>query len=120
MTNARMEFIEHIGDRTVKCATIGEEEDSYRLEKGEKAKRILLPVGYTEEQYLNFLHALNIDYDSGYGGQNLFGTIWYTDGSWSQRGEYDGSEWWDHMEVPVIPEELAPTFDNGPDVIAIQ
>mgnify|MGYP000630626643 CR=1 FL=1 len=49
---------------------------------------------------------LDFEYDSGYGGQNLFGTIWYEDGTWSERGEYDGSEWWEHRERPQIPEEL--------------
>lgn len=119
-TNARDEFIRHVANRTVKCATIGEEEDSYRLEPGEKARRLLLPVGYTPEQYEDYLKSLNFQYDSGYGGQNLFGTIWYTDGSWSERGEYDGSEWWEHREMPAIPEELAPTFDNGPDTLLIE
>lgn len=119
LCNARDEFIKHIENRTVKCASVGEDEDSYRLEVGEKAKRLLLSVGHTPDEYMNFLCALNFEYDDGYGGQNLFGTIWYTDGSWSERGEYDGSEWWDHRELPVIPEELATTFDNGPDVLTI-
>lgn len=119
LCNARDEFIKHIENRTVKCASIGEDEDSYRLEAGEKAKRLLLSVGHTPDEYMNFIRALNFEYDDGYGGQNLFGTIWYTDGSWSERGEYDGSEWWDHRELPAIPEELATTFDNGPDVLTI-
>ena len=118
-TNARDELIQHIKQRTIKCATIGQEEDSYRLEPGEKAYRVLLPVGHTPKQYAQFLEQLNFIYDSGFGGQNLYGTVWYTDGSWSERGEYDGSEWWDHRELPAIPEELAPTFDNGPDIILI-
>lgn len=120
MTNARDEFIRHIEQRTVKCVTMGEEEGSYRLAEGEKATRAVLPVGYTPEQYEAFLNQINVNYDSGYGGQNLFGTIWYMDGSWSERGEYDGSEWWEHRELPAIPEELATTFDNGPDLVAIQ
>jgi hypothetical protein len=45
---------------------------------------------------------LNIEYDGGFGRQELFGYIWYTDGSWSERGEYDGSEWWEHKERPSI------------------
>ena len=27
----------------------------------------------------------NVLYDSGFGIQELFGTIWYTDGTWSER-----------------------------------
>lgn len=46
---------------------------------------------------------LNVKYDNGYGGQELFGTIWYADGTWSSREEYDGSEWWRHNKCPKLP-----------------
>jgi hypothetical protein len=49
---------------------------------------------------------LDFNYDNGYGGQELYGTIWYVDGTWSERGEYDGSEWWDYREVPEVPSYL--------------
>lgn len=39
-------------------------------------------------------------FDSSYGTQELFGVIWYNDGSWSERAEYDGSEWWAYKYVP--------------------
>ena len=42
-------------------------------------------------------------YDSGYGTQELFGVIWYSDGSHSRRGEYDGSEWWEYVPTPEVP-----------------
>ena len=32
------------------------------------------------------------------------GTIWYTDGTWSDREEYDGDEWWEHRVCPEIPD----------------
>lgn len=110
MTNANTEFLAHIEDRKVKCACIHDDGDRY----GEaKRNEIILPVGYTEVDYIRFQQQLNFDYDSGYGGQNLFGTIWYEDGSWSERGEYDGSEWWEHKECPAIPENVAGgIFDN--------
>lgn len=44
-----------------------------------------------------------VDYDDGYGGQELFGTIWLKDGSWYERAEYDGSEWWVHRVCPPLP-----------------
>lgn len=44
-----------------------------------------------------------IEYDAGYGSQELSGTIWYTDGTWSERVEYDGSEWWAYRCRPEIP-----------------
>jgi hypothetical protein len=49
------------------------------------------------------LPKLDFDYDSGYGTQELEGTIWYSDGTWSDRREYDGSEWWEHHECPPLP-----------------
>ena len=100
-TNAREEFIEHIGNRDVLCAklTTGEYE-------WEDFQTFLLKKNYTELDYLNFLSQINYIYDSGYGGQELFGTIWYKDGTWSIRGEYDGSEWWEHVSKPNIPPEL--------------
>jgi hypothetical protein len=49
--------------------------------------------GYLEE----VLPQLDFEYDSGYGLQYIEGYIWYADGSWSDRREYDGSEWWEHQ-----------------------
>lgn len=92
MENAKLEFLEAIeGKSKVKCAIIG------------NAK---LKVGYSEKCYNNFLEKLDFEYNSGYGGQELFGTIWHEDGTWQSRGEYDGSEWWEHNEVPEIPSNL--------------
>ena len=53
----------------------------------------------------SFLESLDYTYDAGYGGQELFGTIWLKDGSWYSRGEYDGAEWWEHNKLPQIPKE---------------
>ena len=100
-TNAREEFIEHIGNREVLCAKLTTNEHEW-----EGSQTFLLKKNYTELDYLNFLSQINYIYDSGYGGQELFGTIWYKDGTWSIRGEYDGSEWWEHVSKPEIPKEL--------------
>lgn len=51
-----------------------------------------------EEAILAFLDR---EYDSGYGRQELDGTIWLKDGTWLERYEYDGSERWEHKAVPV-------------------
>ena len=99
--NARVEFINHIGVRKVLCAKI-QKGDGY----DDNQKVFNLTTGSTEEDRTQFLNDIDFDYDSGYGGQNLFGTIWYEDGTWSERGEYDGSEWWEHRECPQIPVEL--------------
>jgi hypothetical protein len=101
MRNARKEFEEHVAGLVVKCAKVYL--DSY---SSITIPKLLLPLGYTENQCTEFLSRLAFEYDSGYGSQELFGTIWYTDGSWSERGEYDGSEWWEHNTFPEIPECL--------------
>ena len=46
---------------------------------------------------------LDFEYDAGYGDQDVHGNIWYTDGTWSERAEYDGAEWWEHKKCPDIP-----------------
>jgi hypothetical protein len=53
------------------------------------------------------LKLLDFEYDHGFGGQELFGVIWYTNGNWSNRSEYDGSEWWTYNRCPEIPKELS-------------
>lgn len=56
----------------------------------------------TEQDEQSFLASLaSINYDNGYGGQELFGTIVFKDGTWLERGEYDGSEWWEHRKLPT-------------------
>lgn len=52
--------------------------------------------------FISFLHG--IEYNPGYGTQHLYGTVVYKDGSWKERGEYDGSEWWEHRSIPEEPE----------------
>lgn len=69
-------------------------------------KTMLLPKGHTAEQLEAFIDSLDFDYDNGYGMQELYGTVWLSDGSWLTRCEYDGSEWWKHMFPPPIPPEL--------------
>ena len=86
--NAQKELIKHIEDRKVEFVSIavckGYDDEPIRI------KGTLDDV----------LPQLNFDYDDGYGYQKLFGYIWYEDGTWSDRGEYDGSEWWQHQVRP--------------------
>ena len=100
--NAKEEFLGHIKDRKILCADMAHQDCWHN---GPSAD-FKLPVGYTQKQYDEFLDSLDFQYDKGYGGQELFGTIWYTDGTWSDRGEYDGSEWWSYQKCPNIPENL--------------
>lgn len=102
--NAKEEFIYHTAGKTVKCATITIGQNWFDDDDNEVTS--ILPVDYTQEEYDAFLQSIDTEYDSGYGGQELFGTIWYTNGTWSDRGEYDGSEWWEYHICPSIPESL--------------
>lgn len=97
-TNARKEFLEHVKGKEVLCAQI--------TRRSYDSERFDLKQGYTENDYIKFICELNFVYDSNYGIQNLFGTIWYTDDTWSSREEYDGSEWWLHNIRPDVPDEL--------------
>ena len=98
--NAKKEFLDHIEDRKVLCVTL-----VYELSRKEE-KYYRLKVDYNTDDYRNFLKSIDFEYDNGYGSIELEGTIWYNDGSWSERGEYDGSEWWSHKECPRIPSNL--------------
>lgn len=94
---------------SVKCAYITTERNSYWDDDDDyiQSKPILLKEGYTPEEYEEFLEKLNFEYDAGYGGQELFGTVWLMEeGTWLERGEYDGSEWWDYRKCPKVIDEL--------------
>lgn len=77
-----------------------------------------LGVGYRQDQWNKALRRLDFGYDSGYGLQELYGCIWFTDGTHAQRHEYDGSEWWRIIEVPPAPtqtklsDELTPKEED--------
>jgi hypothetical protein len=116
MTNAREELV-GILDRvrklredisiSVRCASIKRDTGYWDNDNYVSPAPILLKEGYSLEEYKNFLDALNFEYDSGYGGQELHGTVWLTrENTWLSRGEYDGSEWWEYNECPKVPDEL--------------
>lgn len=99
--NAKHEFLFTIeGLSPVKCAIL-----HYGYYLAEQNPH-LLKINYSQGDFLTFLEKINFDYNSGYGGQELFGIIWLEDGTWFDRGEYDGSEWWQHQSCPQIPDEL--------------
>lgn len=88
MINAKKEILTEIGNKEVELIRIvfGK---SYQPQK-------------TIEGGAEIISLLDFDYCCGYGSQELFGYIWYKDGTWSERGEYDGSEWWEHKERPEL------------------
>ena len=103
MANCKDDFLKATKGKNVLCAEITYGSDYL---DDEQRNRAILTVGHSEAAMQRFLHDINYLYDSGYGGQEVYGTIWYTDGTWSEREEYDGSECWVHKSCPAIPDEL--------------
>ena len=98
-------MLELLKGKEIKCAIVTNG-DSWS--DAHKRRTILLKVDYTADDYERFLKELDFNYYSGYGGQELFGTVWFKDSTWAGRGEYDGSEWWEEYSFPEIPKELLP------------
>lgn len=102
-TNAREEFLDLIRRYTtidnIYCCWI-------RLRAKNTDISVHLTTGFTKQELEEFLTSIDVMYDSGYGGQRLFGNIWFKNNTWAERGEYDGSEWWEYHEYPTIPENL--------------
>lgn len=63
------------------------------------------------EVLTNFLN--EIEYDNDYGCQELFGMILTNKNSWLERGEYDGSEWWEYRTIPLKEQVLNFMIDNA-------
>jgi hypothetical protein len=93
--NAKKELLKHIADREVKYVQIYYNDDWNTAE---------IKIEGTLEEVLP---RLDFEYNSGYGSQEISGIIWYTDGTWSERGEYDGSEWWQYRKCPPLPEGVS-------------
>jgi len=104
MRNAKEEFLKITEKYKIVAVTISFDEYSENPEKEFKLK-----PGYTKSEYENLLKFLDRDYDSGYGGQQLFGMIYCQDNVWFDRGEYDGSEWWSGHKYP----DLRDNFDES-------
>lgn len=99
--NAKNELLDILKEikGTIKCAIING--TCYRNVSLNKLK-----CNHTQIEFELFINNLDFNYDAGFGGQELEGTVWLTDGTWLSRGEYDGSEWWEHNKLPDIPTEL--------------
>lgn len=111
MTNALEELLSKLerNNCSIKCAYITTSRFSYWDDHDNYVEPapILLKEGYTSEEYQEFLHKMDFEYDSGYGGQELYGTVWLMeDNTWLERGEYDGSEWWEYRKCPKVIDEL--------------
>lgn len=75
---------------------------AYSDDYGETSTSIELHSNRTEQDERKFLETLAaIDYNEGYGSQELFGTIVFKNNTWLERAEYDGSEWWERRKLPT-------------------
>lgn len=110
---ARAELIADIDDMTVKCARIKYKGYDWHARKSMPAQWFTLRVNHTPEEYAAFLDALNFEYDNSYGYQHIYGVVWFADGTWLDREEYDGAEWWSHRVVPDIDPECMPEADEA-------
>lgn len=90
MRNAKQELIAHIGDREVELVRL-----VFGTSYDDDRKKI-------EGKLEDVIPELDFEYYNGFGAQYLYGYIWYTDGTWSERGEYDGSEWWEYKRRPAL------------------
>lgn len=70
------------------------------------SRTAILKENWNNDEWLSFVQDLNFNYDDGFGSQSLFGIVWFKDGSWLERHEYDGSEWWEYKKTPAIPTVL--------------
>lgn len=54
-----------------------------------------------------FLRVSDREYDDGYGSPNVKYIYIVGDDWWMERGEYDGSEWWEFKTMPKKPDVVA-------------
>ena len=103
MINARTELSKILEGKNIECVNIilGSEWDEY-----DPLREIILVKNYTIKQFETFAKEMDFEYDSGFGSQKIKGFVWLKDGTWLERGEYDGSEWWTHKIRPSIPLNL--------------
>ncbi len=51
----------------------------------------------------------DFSYDNGYGDNNIAGSLVVVGSDWwLERGEYNGSEWWEFKTLPVRPATIEP------------
>ena len=78
-------------------------EEGYKPEDVESVQGGSLRISWKR-----FLKLANVEYDAGYGAQEVACDLMLImrDGSWFTRGEYDGSEWWEYHKRPEALVEI--------------
>jgi len=111
--NAKKELLEHVAylGKTLLAAEITVRNCWGGFDEEPEAQATLYPEHIKLEDPMKalaieeFTSAIDVKYDAGFGGQELFGTLWFTDGTYSDRYEYDGSECWNHHATPKLPQQ---------------
>lgn len=61
----------------------------------------------------DFTRFADFEYDNSYGGAEVnTDLVIVGDDWWLERGEYDGSEWWEFKKLPAKPDEAMPMRDT--------
>lgn len=104
--NAKKEFLNITKDYKIIAVNISFGEQRWN----DNSDIFKLKPLYTQDEYDKLLDFLDREYDTGYGGQELFGVIYCEDGVWMQR-DIDIKKW----NIFKYP-ELRDSFDES-DVI---
>ena len=98
MQNFIEETLEIIGDKGIKECKLGfmssGDDDTQVHAKGESKEALM--------SFLNSLPERAREYDNSYGCQEWEGWVSFQDGTWIERSEYDGSEWWSYRSCPKL------------------
>jgi hypothetical protein len=96
MTNAKKEFLNKIAEATATVLWA-------KFETETKALVTLNPgQASNKEDWDYFLSELDYSYAADFGGENTYGVIMFSDESWAEREEYDGSSWWAMRVKPTF------------------
>lgn len=91
-------FVAAAGTSPLVCAEI-----EYTADVCSGSQTFFLRKGHTPQDLVCFYDSLHIEYNCGAGMQHVEGTLWFADGSWAERSEYDGQEWWEWRTRPKTP-----------------
>lgn len=116
MINAKEELLEtlqEIGKSIEDIEFAGVYYDCSNYDIGESG------AGCATEDTNFLLDFLNFSYDEGFGMQYIYGYILFSDGSWLERREYDGAEWWKFMTLPTKEsiEDYINSWKSSRDII---
>lgn len=78
--NAKDELLKFLQDNNLELSSANLTDDDYCPEN----HYILYPK-YTKREMNAFLKPIDFLYDNGYGRQELYGELWFTDGTWAER-----------------------------------